>query len=111
MKYINETAAKFHLNQYVQLHSRVISTIWSESDGCWDIEYEQFNPLTGETTTLLKRADILINVSGILNRKKMPDIPGLENFQGTLVHSAAWDENLECTSKRIGIIGNGSSAI
>lgn len=42
---------------------------------------------------------------------KWPDIPGLHDFKGHLVHSAAWDHSYDYSHKRIGIIGNGSSAI
>jgi hypothetical protein len=42
---------------------------------------------------------------------KWPDIPGLHDFQGHMVHSAAWDHSYDYAHKKIGIIGNGSSAI
>jgi hypothetical protein len=42
---------------------------------------------------------------------KWPDIPGIHDFQGHKVHSAAWDHSYDYSHKRIGIIGNGSSAI
>lgn len=45
------------------------------------------------------------------SRWKWPNIPGLRNFKGQIVHSAAWDHNYDYPHKRIGIIGNGSSAI
>lgn len=46
-------------------------------------------------------ADILINGSGILNRRRWADIPGLHSFKGTLVHGAAWDTDLDWTRKRV----------
>ncbi len=47
------------------------------------------NSLTGET--FVDEANIVISARGTLNDYKWPDIPGLEDFQGTLMHSAAWD--------------------
>jgi cation diffusion facilitator CzcD-associated flavoprotein CzcO len=35
----------------------------------------------------------------------------LRDFQGQLVHSAAWDHSYDYSHKRIAVIGNGSSAI
>lgn len=49
--------------------------------------------------------------SGILNNWKWPAIPGLHNYQGTLLHTANWDENIDLTGKHVGLIGNGSSGI
>lgn len=111
LQYINDTAAKFELNQYVQLNTKVVETIWSDEHGYWDVKYEKLNPISGEVDVMSTKAELLINATGFLNRKKLPSIPGLDKFQGTLLHSASWDPKLDCTNKRVGIIGNGSSAI
>lgn len=42
---------------------------------------------------------------------KWPDIPGIHDFKGHKVHSAAWDHSYDYSNKRIAIVGNGSSAI
>ena len=36
--------------------------------------------------------DILLSASGILNDWKWPEIKGLHDFKGKLLHSAKWDE-------------------
>ena len=40
-----------------------------------------------------------------------PDIPGLENFAGTVFHSAQWDHDHDLTGERVAVIGTGASAI
>lgn len=89
----------------MQFNSRVSSTIWDDEAGKWNIQI-QHNDTTQQDT-----ADILINASGILNKWTWPSIPGLQSYRGKLVHSAAWDETLDWTNKRVAIMGNGSSAI
>jgi cation diffusion facilitator CzcD-associated flavoprotein CzcO len=42
---------------------------------------------------------------------RWPDIEGLESFKGPRLHSANWDDSVGFDNKRIGLIGNGSSAI
>ncbi|KAJ3949097.1 uncharacterized protein N0V96_000209 [Colletotrichum fioriniae] len=42
---------------------------------------------------------------------KWPDIPGLHDFSGSLLHSADWDENFDWKGKRVAVIGNGSSGV
>ena len=42
---------------------------------------------------------------------RWPRIDGLHDFKGHKVHSANWDHAFDYAGKRIGIIGNGSSAI
>jgi cation diffusion facilitator CzcD-associated flavoprotein CzcO len=41
----------------------------------------------------------------------MPDIEGLDDFQGALFHSARWDHDVPLDGRRIGIIGNGSTGV
>ncbi|CRK16657.1 hypothetical protein BN1708_002913 [Verticillium longisporum] len=56
-------------------------------------------------------ADLVISAKGGLNQIKWPKIKGIEEYQGKLMHSAAWDESVDLRNKRVGVIGNGSSAI
>jgi cation diffusion facilitator CzcD-associated flavoprotein CzcO len=41
----------------------------------------------------------------------MPDIPGLEDFQGPAFHSARWDHGVDLAGKRVAVIGTGASAV
>ena len=41
----------------------------------------------------------------------MPEIDGLDTFQGELFHSAQWDHDVDLTGKRVAVIGTGASAI
>jgi cation diffusion facilitator CzcD-associated flavoprotein CzcO len=40
-----------------------------------------------------------------------PDIPGLADFTGTVMHSARWDGDHDLTGERVAVIGTGASAI
>lgn len=66
---------------------------------------------TNETIT--DTCDILVSATGFLSHWRWPSIPGLHDFQGHLAHSARWDSQggYDYANKKIGIIGNGSSAI
>jgi cation diffusion facilitator CzcD-associated flavoprotein CzcO len=52
--------------------------------------------------------DFLITAVGQLNQPRYPDIPGLSDFEGKVIHSARWDWSYNMSDKRIGIIGNGN---
>jgi 4-hydroxyacetophenone monooxygenase len=43
------------------------------------------------------------------NPIKNPDIPGLETFKGDVSNPAAWDKARDYTSKRVALVGNGST--
>ena len=55
--------------------------------------------------------DILVSATGFLSKWRWPDIPGLHDFKGKMYHSANWATDFNADGKRIGVIGNGSSAI
>lgn len=103
---MRRTTTKYNLDEKVQFNSTVISTVWNDSTSKWQIKIRSSDGGVRDDT-----ADILINGSGILNSWNWPGIPGLHSFQGTLVHSAAWDPAIDWTGKRVALIGNGSSGI
>lgn len=103
---MRRTTTKYSLDEKVQFNSTVTSTVWNDNTSKWQIKIQSPDGTERDDT-----ADILINGSGILNSWRWPDIPGLHSFQGTLVHSAAWDPTIDWTGKRVALIGNGSSGI
>jgi len=56
-------------------------------------------------------AEFFINAGGVLNNWKWPDIPGLRDFKGKLMHSASYDEGYDLDGKRVAVIGAGSSGV
>jgi cation diffusion facilitator CzcD-associated flavoprotein CzcO len=53
-----------------------------------------------------------VNGTGILNTWKWPEIEGLHDFKGPVIHSANWDHSVEFNKeKTVGVIGVGSTAV
>jgi 4-hydroxyacetophenone monooxygenase len=52
----------------------------------------------------------VINGHGPVNRFRFPDIEGLKDFNGPVVHTAAWPADLDLRGKRVAVIGTGASA-
>lgn len=48
-----------------------------------------------------------INACGMLNAWKWPDVPGIDKFEGRIVHSAKYDRNIDLTDKTVALLGNG----
>lgn len=56
------------------------------------------------------RAKVVISaVGGLVEPNLFPDIPGIENFQGDLVHTAKWDPSIELSGKDVVVVGTGCS--
>jgi len=50
--------------------------------------------------------------TGFLSVPKLPDIDGLHDFSGPLLHTGAWPENgIELAGRRVGVIGTAASGV
>ncbi|RDB23708.1 putative sterigmatocystin biosynthesis monooxygenase stcW [Hypsizygus marmoreus] len=107
LQYFEDFAKKYDLYKYVKLRHYVSGATWNEAAGGWDLEVEDL----GQGVSARDRCDILINAAGVLNAWKWPNIPGLDDFKGPLLHTANYDRSTDLTGKHVGLIGNGSSAI
>jgi cation diffusion facilitator CzcD-associated flavoprotein CzcO len=56
-------------------------------------------------------ARTLISGSGGLSEPKLPDIKGIEGFEGEVFHSARWDHGVDLAGKRVAVMGTGASSI
>lgn len=106
-EYLEHCVKKYDLEKYVRLSHKVIGATWNEEDCIWKVEIED----TVNKSTFTDWSHILINAGGILNNWRWPEIPGLHDFQGKLVHSADWPEDWDYTDLKIAVIGNGSTGI
>lgn len=100
--YMQGCVKKYDLADNIRFNCEVASAEFDEAHNRWDI-----------ITTAGERlsADILVTATGQLNQPAWPDIPGLEQFQGKVFHSAQWDHDYSLKGKRVAVIGTGASAI
>ncbi|MFB7874777.1 flavin-containing monooxygenase [Nocardia sp. NPDC056064] len=100
-RYMCEVADRFGVRDRIMLGCAVTSARWNEQTARWDVTTTQ-----GEFT-----ADFAVSAAGPLSSPKLPDIKGINDFQGAIFHSAAWDHEAELAGKRVAVIGTGASAI
>jgi cation diffusion facilitator CzcD-associated flavoprotein CzcO len=100
-EYLRTCADEFGVRPHLRTNAAVRTASWREDDQLWEIE----------TSAGTVTATIVINGMGPLTEPKIPNIPGLERFDGKTMHSARWDHDYELTGKRVASIGTGASAI
>lgn len=104
--YVEDVASQFDLRSHILLSTRVEQSIYDETDRGWTVRIRDSHGRASEL-----RANVVISAVGILNVPKMPDIAGLDSFDGPCFHTAHWPEGLDIAGKRVGVIGNGASAM
>lgn len=98
--YFETVTKKRGLTEHIQFNTEIDAATFK--DGCWQISTK-----SGDTD----EADVLVCATGVLHHPNMPDIKGIESFEGTSLHSARWDHSIPLDGKRVGIIGNGSTGV
>ncbi|KAK1450664.1 monooxygenase [Colletotrichum cuscutae] len=95
------------LRRQIKTNHLVTGAFWDEDAGRWTVRVKNLE----DGVEFEDHCEFLLNASGILNNWKWPDIPGLHDFSGSLLHSADWDDKFDWKEKRVAIIGNGSSGV
>ncbi|KAH7034888.1 uncharacterized protein B0I36DRAFT_360350 [Microdochium trichocladiopsis] len=106
-KYLDDICHEERMMDTIKTNHQVVSAIWDEQRGVWIVTVRNLE----SGTEFDDEANFLVDASGILNNWKWPDIPGLHNFAGDLIHTARWPEQYEYKNKRVAVIGNGSSGV
>jgi cation diffusion facilitator CzcD-associated flavoprotein CzcO len=99
--YLRRCSKKYGIGPHVRYRQTVTEAAWDDEAQLWRIETDQ-----GSLT-----ADFFISGVGALSDPKLPDIPGIESFEGRMFHSAKWDHGYDLNGKRVAVIGTGASSI
>ncbi|MDH3640490.1 MAG: NAD(P)/FAD-dependent oxidoreductase [Gammaproteobacteria bacterium] len=103
LRYLEFVADKFDLRTDIQFNSRIASATYDESDNCWEIELEGGVRACGR---------MLITAVGPISAPTMPNIEGVESFQGDSFHTGRWPhEPVDFTGKRVAVIGTGATGV
>ena len=97
---------KYDLRKHCRFHTSLDKAEWDVDANVWRIETRDLR--TGEKQ--LARATALVSAIGVLVVPKIPKLEGIECFKGEVFHSARWKHDVDLRGKRVGVLGNGSSA-
>ncbi|KAJ5794099.1 hypothetical protein N7457_000698 [Penicillium paradoxum] len=110
-KYLVGIAEKHGLYKHIRFNSRVEEARWNDTESKWKTSVVLSGQKDSEfSSSYVLSSDFLVSAVGQLNLPRYPDIPGLDDFEGKIMHSARWDWSYDFTGKRIAIIGNGATA-
>lgn len=98
--YFTDVARRYGIDQITEFGQEVTSLEWR--GGAWQLETS--SGMTGAF-------DVVVAATGVLHHPNVPDVDGLDTFAGAWCHSAQWNDDIEITGKRVGVIGTGSTAV
>ena len=109
LAYIRETAAENGIDERIRCNHRVRAATWSRRWARWLLAVQRTD--TGEYVQI--RCGWLFGATGYYRYDEgyTPELPGLERFQGPVIHPQQWPEELDYAGRRVVVIGSGATAV
>ncbi|HTR82917.1 MAG TPA: NAD(P)/FAD-dependent oxidoreductase [Reyranella sp.] len=103
LEYLNFVADKFDLRRDIQFNARVTAAHFDDESRTWTVTLADGSKHV---------ARYLITAIGPLSAPTLPNIPGIESFEGQSCHTARWPkEGLDYAGKKVAVIGTGATGI
>lgn len=105
--YMKECVSTYGLDKYISFRHKVLSADWSSKTSRWSLAVENNGKKKAYT------AKFIVLGAGYYdyNQPLKVEIPGLERFQGKVIHPQFWPTKYNHSDKKIVIIGSGATAI
>jgi len=109
LKYLRETAAENGIDDKIKYQHMVTKAEWSSHESRWTVQVAVGEAKQPTTYT----CNFLFMCSGYYSYKSgyKPDFAGADDFAGQIVHPQEWPEDLDCTGKKVVVIGSGATAV
>ncbi|ROV99049.1 hypothetical protein VMCG_06583 [Cytospora schulzeri] len=107
MSYLRECIALHNLDQYISLRHRVVGSDWDSEQKRWTLNVDN------DGTKKVYRAKWIVLASGYYDYDEplKAEIPGLDRFQGKVIHPQFWPTEYDVKDKRVVVIGSGATSI
>ena len=108
LTYLGEVIDENDLARHIRYHHTIVTAEWSSDDKLWTIEGTRTD--TGDPFAIT--ASFLYMCQGYYRHSQgyTPIWPGMDSYQGTMVHPQTWPDGLDYQGKRVIVIGSGATA-
>ncbi|PKY00831.1 monooxygenase [Aspergillus campestris IBT 28561] len=122
-EHADRIAKQWKIEDRAMFRTELQRCTWNDDRSEWNLDLTQRLPCAhGASTTGTIVADFVILSPGLLNRPKLPLLPGLGDFNGPNFLAARWDyaatggspscQHLDrLRGKKVGIVGTGATAV
>ncbi|MEV6830555.1 NAD(P)/FAD-dependent oxidoreductase [Amycolatopsis sp. NPDC051102] len=100
--YLKGVADKYRLREKIRFGVELTGAHWDERERRWTATTKDGREFV---------AQFLVSGVGGLHIPQIPELPGIENFQGQTWHSARWNHEYDLRGKKVAVVGTGASAV
>lgn len=101
LDYLRQVADDLGLRPSIRLGCPVEGATWDEERSLWVLT----------TPEGVVEAEHVVVATGALADPAVPDLPGIDDFEGAVFHSSRWDHDVDLDGARVAVVGTGASAI
>jgi cation diffusion facilitator CzcD-associated flavoprotein CzcO len=105
--YVRDTAAEFGIDRRIRFGRRVTAVAWSTQQQRWEVQVQAGARTEHYTCRFLYLGTGYYRY----DRGYLPEFPGIDDYRGTVVHPQHWPQDLDCTGKRVVVVGSGATAV
>ncbi len=103
LKYFKFVADEFEIREHISFNTEVKAMTWNDTSKLWQLDSE--GPLGSQSF----ECNAVITCVGFLSRPQLPNIEGMESFEGTACHTARWPKGFDVAGKRVAVVGSAAS--
>ncbi|MDT7682464.1 MAG: cyclohexanone monooxygenase [Pseudonocardiales bacterium] len=113
LQYLGGLAERYNLYEKALLSTRVTHAEWVGDSERWEIRTDHGD--------IISARYLIVGTGGLLHRPKLPEIDGIDTFEGTAFHSSRWNyaytggdvsgDMRNLRDKKVALVGTGASAI
>ena len=106
LDYMGEVIAEAGIDRHIRYGHTVLSARWSSAENLWSVETRRRD---GEI--VMFTAGFLWMCQGYYRHSEgyTPEWPGMDRFQGQIVHPQTWPQDIDLAGKNVVVIGSPTS--
>jgi monooxygenase len=107
LEYLNETVDEYGIRDKIVFNQKVTAANWLSDKSFWELN------VMNEGQSISMTCNFLFLCGGYYSYDKpyMPKFPKQDQFEGQVIHPQFWDESIDCSDKKVVVIGSGATAV
>ena len=100
--YLAEFADTYGVTPMIRPRTEITQVVWHEATARWHITARDGRHWVSR---------IVIWSGGLLSQPLVPSLPGMDQFEGEMLHTTEWNDAIDLDGKTVAVVGAGASAI
>jgi len=108
LEYMGEVIEENGIDQHIRYGHRITNCSWSSEEDKWTVTATR----SSDGASLAFTCNFLWMCQGYYDHENphMPSWPGMDDYNGLLIHAQLWDPKIDYAGKKVLVVGSGATA-